>query len=139
MSHVTLPGLCAQHLEPPAGWHHHHQRTRCKRSTPCTCVPPGNPHERQVRAAQCGITSITSITNITCPTGIIAITGITGITDLPPGARHRRYVSRSDLLEVHQRSEAYITFKKLRKELPFNFVVHGQSYIETNIGFMSRM
>lgn len=50
-----------------------------------------------------------------------------------------RYASRSDLLEVHQRSEAYITFKKLRKELSFNYVVHGQSYLETNIGFMSRM
>jgi hypothetical protein len=50
-----------------------------------------------------------------------------------------RYVSRSDLLEVHQRSAAYIMFKKLRKELQFNYVVHGQSYVETNMGFMSRM
>jgi hypothetical protein len=39
---------------------------------------------------------------------------------------------------VHQRSDAYILFKKLRKELPFNYAVQGQSYLETDIGFMTR-
>lgn len=57
------------------------------------------------------------------------------LPDSPPPPLSR-YLSRSDFQEVHRKSAAFLRFKEAQSQLPFPVEVTGQSYLETNFGFM---
>ena len=39
-------------------------------------------------------------------------------------------------MDIHRTSEPFLAFKKAQQQLPFKVEVTGQSYYETNHGFM---
>lgn len=47
-----------------------------------------------------------------------------------------RYPSKSDLTDIHQVSAKYKEFKAMRSNFKFKTTVTGQSYLETNLGYM---
>ncbi|GAB4821193.1 hypothetical protein N2152v2_008239 [Parachlorella kessleri] len=49
---------------------------------------------------------------------------------------YERYISRDAFIDIHRASEPFLAFKKAQQQLPFEMEVKGQSYYETNHGFM---
>lgn len=49
---------------------------------------------------------------------------------------YERYTSRSSYENIHRKSEAFTTFKTWLMEYPHGPDISGQSYVETNKGFM---
>ena len=47
-----------------------------------------------------------------------------------------RYLSREDFVGAHRSSAAFLRYKAQQAELPFTMEVSGQSYYESNNGFM---
>lgn len=47
-----------------------------------------------------------------------------------------RYTTKSALTDVHQKSEAYATFKAKFEELNAQVSRKGQSYYESSLGYM---
>jgi hypothetical protein len=52
----------------------------------------------------------------------------------PP--QHGRFAAKADFSEVHQAAQAFKDYKAQRAKLPYKTTVTGQSYYETNMGYM---
>lgn len=60
-------------------------------------------------------------------------------TTTSPAVPHcRRYTSKEVFTAIHRTSDPFLAFKQAQGQLPFTVEVTGQSYLETNYGFMDR-